>query len=187
MVGLRIAVVGAGVIGLACAWRLAERGAEVALIDPAPGSGASAVAAGMLAPLTEAHPSEGPLLALALAAAERYPAFVGDLAAASGQPLSSRTDGTLAIAFDADDRAQLAVLARHLGELGLSAEALSARECRNLEPGLAPGGARRAAGGRRPQRRQPCAADGVARGVRTGRRCERCARRAVRVTDDGER
>ena len=50
---MRIAVVGAGVIGLACAWRLAATGASVVVIDAAPGSGASGVAAGMLAPGVE--------------------------------------------------------------------------------------------------------------------------------------
>jgi glycine oxidase len=92
----------------------------------------------MLAPLTEAHPTEGPLLQLALAAAERYPAFVGELAAATGINPMIRTDGTLALALDSDDRAQLAVHAAHLRALGLGAEELTGRECRRLEPGLAP-------------------------------------------------
>ena len=136
----RVVVVGGGVIGLASAWRIAQRlPAEVTLIDPAPGAGASAVAAGMLAPLTEAHPTEDALLRLSLTAAERYPAFVADLAAASGEDPGYATAGTLAVAFDADDRAELDVLAGHLTAAGLDAERLTSRECRQLEPGLTTG------------------------------------------------
>lgn len=56
MKGARVIVVGAGVIGLWCALRLAERGARVSLIDGAPlGSPTttSYAAAGMLAPVWE--------------------------------------------------------------------------------------------------------------------------------------
>ena len=45
-------VVGGGVIGLACAWRAAQRGLSVAVVERnRPGAGASGVAAGMLAPV----------------------------------------------------------------------------------------------------------------------------------------
>ena len=44
-----VLVAGGGVIGLAIAWRAAARGLSVAIADPAPGTGASNVAAGMLA------------------------------------------------------------------------------------------------------------------------------------------
>lgn len=135
---MQILVVGGGVIGLACAWRLAEH-ADVTLVDPAPGSGASAVAAGMLAPLTEAHPTEDPLLRLSLEAAKRYPQFVEEVTKASSEDPGYATQGTLAVAFDADDRAELDVLAGHLTAAGLAAERLNARDCRRLEPALAAG------------------------------------------------
>ncbi len=47
-----VIVVGAGVIGLGIAWRCQQRGLSVTVVDPAPGSGAWPVAAGMLAPVT---------------------------------------------------------------------------------------------------------------------------------------
>ena len=47
------AVIGGGVIGLATAWRLAQRDLRVAVIDPSPGSGASFVAGGMLGGVAE--------------------------------------------------------------------------------------------------------------------------------------
>ena len=61
-------VLGAGVIGLSCAWRAAQQGRRVTVLDPAPASGASWVAGGMLAPVTEAWPGEEELLALGVEA-----------------------------------------------------------------------------------------------------------------------
>lgn len=132
----RVVVVGAGVIGLSCGWRLAEAGLDVTVVDPAPGSGASSVAAGMLAPMTEAHPTEAALLRLSLASALRYPRFVADLEDLTGLEVGYRTSGTLVTALDAADEAQLAVLAGHLERLGLAAEPLTGRACREAEPAL---------------------------------------------------
>ena len=132
-------VVGAGVIGLAIAWRAAERGVAVTLIDPAPASGASWAAAGMLAPVTEVHYGEQALLALNLASNARYPSFVAELEACSGKPAGYRAGGTLAVALDADDRAVLDELRDFQRSLGLEVDALTGRECRRLEPMLAPG------------------------------------------------
>lgn len=130
-------VIGAGVIGCACAWRLAARGLKVALVDPHPGGGASGAAAGMLAPVTEAHFGEESLLALNLESARRYPRFVAELAEASGLDPGYRTTGTLVVARDLDDRAVLDELASYHRRLGSRIERLSGSEARALEPGLA--------------------------------------------------
>src|SRR6266540_4619370 len=134
----RVVVVGAGLIGLATAWRAAERGLAVTVVDPEPGTGASLVAAGMLAPVTELHYGEEALLRLNLAAADVYPSFVAELEQRSGRDTGYRTEGTLAVALDADDRAALADLHAFQRRLGLSVEMLTGRECRQLEPMLAP-------------------------------------------------
>jgi glycine oxidase len=134
-----VAVVGAGVIGLASAWRLAQAGMTVVVVDPAPGSGASGVAAGMLAPVTEARLGEEALLALNHASWARWPAFAAEVEAAGGRPVGYRADGTLMVALDADDRALLDDLAGRHRAMGLAVEALRGREARALEPGLAPG------------------------------------------------
>jgi glycine oxidase len=134
-----VAVVGAGAIGLASAWRLAQRGATVAVVDPVPGSGASGVAAGMLAPVTEARLGEEPLLALNHASWARWPGFAAEVALASGRSVGYRADGTLVVALDADDRAALDDLAARHRAMGLAVEPLRGREARALEPGLAPG------------------------------------------------
>ncbi len=134
-----VVVVGGGIVGLVTAWRAAQRGLAVTVVDPAPGGGAAQVAAGMLAAVTELHFGEERLLALNLASAERYPAFAAELAEASGQELGYRRCGTLAVALDADDRAYLRELHALQLRSGLESEWLSGRECRRLEPMLAPG------------------------------------------------
>ncbi|MBC3842000.1 glycine oxidase ThiO [Streptacidiphilus sp. 4-A2] len=131
-------VVGGGVIGLAVAWRCAQRGLAVTVLDPAPGHGANQVAAGMLAPVTELQYGEEPLLRLGLASNERYRAFVAELAEASGVDPGYRACGTLAVALDSDDRAELREVHAFQQRLGLDVQWLSGRECRRLEPMLAP-------------------------------------------------
>ena len=131
-------VVGGGVIGLGIAWRAALAGMTVTLVDEAPGRGASWAAAGMLAPVTEVHYGERPLLALNLAAAGRWPSFAAEVEEASGHPVGYRPGGTLAVARDADDNAALEDLYRFQLRCGLEVERLRSRECRQLEPGLAP-------------------------------------------------
>jgi len=133
-----VIVVGGGVIGLSIAWRAAQRGLRVTVIDPEPGSGASHYAAGMLAPVTEVHYGEEDLLRLNLASARRYPSFVAELEELARTSVGYRLCGTLAIAFDTDDRAALDDLGKYQVSLGLSAQSLSSRECRALEPFLAP-------------------------------------------------
>jgi len=137
--GCELAVLGGGLIGLAIAWRAAQAGLSVSLADPAPGSGASTAAAGMLAPVTEAQYGEERLLELNLRSARRYPEFVRELEAATGLPAGFDQRGTLAVAFDRDDRAVLAETADYHRKLGLDSAPLSGREARALEPMLAPG------------------------------------------------
>ncbi|MGW7553868.1 glycine oxidase ThiO [Streptomyces rimosus] len=134
-----VLVIGGGIIGLVTAWRAAQHGLRTAVADPAPGGGAAQVAAGMLAAVTELHYGEQTLLGLNLASARRYPDFAAELAEASGRDLGYRRCGTLAVALDADDRAYLRDLHALQRRSGLDSEWLSGRECRRLEPMLAPG------------------------------------------------
>jgi glycine oxidase len=134
-----VVVVGGGVIGLGIAWRAAQAGITVTVVDQAPGRGASWAAAGMLAPVTEVHYGEQPLLRLNLDAAASWPAFAAELEAASGRGIGYRRCGTLTVARDADDNAALDDLYRFQLRCGLQVERLRSRDCRRLEPGLAPG------------------------------------------------
>jgi glycine oxidase len=133
-----VLVVGGGIIGLATAWRTAQRGLSVTVLDPDPARGANLVAAGMLAPVTELQYGEEALLRLGIASNERYADFVAELESASGQDTGYRACGTLAVALDADDRAELREVHAFQQRLGLAAEWLTGRECRRLEPMLAP-------------------------------------------------
>ncbi|MGW4891145.1 glycine oxidase ThiO [Kitasatospora sp. NPDC004240] len=134
-----VLVIGGGVIGLAVAWRAAQRGLSVTVVDPHHGGGAVGVAAGMLAPVTELHYGEEPLLRLGMASNERYAAFAAELTEATGLDTGYRRCGTLAVALDSDDREELRELhAFHL-RLGLDSHWLTGREARRMEPMLAPG------------------------------------------------
>jgi glycine oxidase len=103
-----------------------------------PGAGASGVAAGMLAPVTEAEFGEEPLLRLNLAGAELWPAFAAELAERSGLDTGYRSSGALVAAADRDDVEELRRLHSFQQSLGLDARWLSGRECRRLEPRLSP-------------------------------------------------
>jgi len=133
-------VIGAGLIGLACAWRARQRGLSVLVVDRAPelGGGASAVAAGMLAPVTEADFGEEELLRVNLAARGRWPAFAAELEEHTGMPTGFRESGALVVAADRDDAEELRRLHEFQRSLGLDAEWLAPSRARRLEPGLSP-------------------------------------------------
>ena len=133
-------IVGGGVIGLASAWRLAQGGARVVVVerDARPPVGATRVAAGMLAPVGELAFGEPELLELTLAAAALYPAFVAELEQASGVATGHSVTGALHVALDRDEAAQLRRVHDLQRSLGLEAEWLAPRACRALEPGLTP-------------------------------------------------
>lgn len=81
-IGARVAVAGAGAFGSAVAWRLARAGFAVTAFDPAaPGDNASGVAAGMLAPVSEAlfDPASRDHLAVMRRARDLWPDFARDL------------------------------------------------------------------------------------------------------------
>jgi glycine oxidase len=134
----RVAIVGGGIIGLSVAWRCAQRGHAVTVYDPAPGGGATAVAAGMLAPVGEARFGEEPLHRLLLAGARCWPTFAADLTAATDTDLGYRADGTLLVAPTADDERAMARLVDFHRRAGRAVQPLRAGEVREREPLLSP-------------------------------------------------
>jgi glycine oxidase len=133
-------VIGAGLIGLACAWRASRRGLSVLVVDRAaePGAGASCVAAGMLAPVTEADFGEEAPMRVNLAGRERWGGFAAELEEASGLSTGYRETGALVVAADRDDAESLRRLHDFQRSLGLDAQWLPPSGCRRLEPGLSP-------------------------------------------------
>jgi glycine oxidase len=133
-----VIVAGGGVIGTAIAWRAAAAGLDVVVVDPEQRDAASLVAAGMLAPASEALFGEGALLRLNLLAVGRFGSFAAELEAASGRQVGLRGEGTLAVAYDPGDYAALLRLTAFRRSVGLDAEELDSRACRAMEPFLAP-------------------------------------------------
>jgi glycine oxidase len=132
-----VAIVGGGPIGLASAWRAAQRGLRVCVLD-AGEPGAWHVAAGMLAPVAEANFGEDALLDLSLRAAAGFPAFCAELADASGADPGLRRTGTLVVARDRDEAEELDRLLAFRQRLGLDVERLLPTKARRAEPALAP-------------------------------------------------
>jgi glycine oxidase len=133
-----VAIIGAGVIGLGIAWRLAARGMSVAVFDKgAAGAGASHAAAGMLAACAEAEPGEDALVTLGRESQARWPAFAAELEQASGIDVGLRPEGTLVLALTADDQARLNHQLVFQQKLGLPLQWITAAETRRREPHLA--------------------------------------------------
>lgn len=133
-----VVVIGGGLIGTSIGWRLRQAGIDVVVVVGERSAAASRVAAGMLAPITEATFTEQRLLQLNLASRSRYPDFVAELEVASGLPAGLRQAPSLSVACDADDAARLENFADFLARAGHPGERLTSRECRRHEPLLAP-------------------------------------------------
>jgi glycine oxidase len=133
---MRVAVIGAGVVGLAVAWRLARAGDGVEVYDDRPGSGASYAAAGMLAPAGEAWFGEDALVTLGAESARAWPGFAERLTRETHHDVWLRHEPTLMVGADEADRTDLDRVHRLLRSHGLTAEPLTRREARRLEPAL---------------------------------------------------
>ena len=130
--------VGGGVIGLASAWRTAQSGARVCVLEAErPAAGATGVAAGMLAPAGEASWGEDQLLALNLESLSLWPGFAEELERASGIETGFARRGALHVALDRDEAESLRRRYDLQRKLGLDSDWLSGGACRKLEPGLA--------------------------------------------------
>ena len=132
-------VVGAGVIGLACAWEMHSRGLSVAVVDRArPGGGTTAVAAGMLAPVGELDFGESDLLDMNLISAGQYPEFIASIERSSGGAIGYRRCGGIHAALDRDEAGELR--RRHELQLrtGQDSQWHGPAAAREIEPGLAP-------------------------------------------------
>jgi glycine oxidase len=132
-------VVGAGAIGLSIAYELLSRDRSVLVIEKdRPGAGASSVAGGMLAAVSESEDQPDTLTQLCVEAARQYPAFVAALEHVAGQSACYRDDGTLWVALNRDDQQELERLEATLVERDLEVERLDPGRITALEPHLSP-------------------------------------------------
>lgn len=131
-------VVGGGVVGTVIAWRAAQRGLRVQVVERGEvGQEATQAAGGMLAPLAEAD-EDNPFLRLCRGSAALYPDFAAELREVSGIDVEYRAEGTLYLSLTEADDEELE--ARHRWQLGagLKTVRLTAAELRREEPGLNP-------------------------------------------------
>jgi len=133
-----IIVVGAGVVGLSTAFALSRRGHAVTVFDPFPGRGASFVAAGLIAPMTEANHGEESLVALSVEAARRWPEHADEIESHTPYHVGLNESGTLLVALDSNDRARIRSMLPLYEALGLAAEWHGSGSVRVKEPLLAP-------------------------------------------------
>ncbi|MBS1787407.1 MAG: glycine oxidase ThiO [Acidobacteria bacterium] len=128
------AVIGGGVIGCAIAWRLAQAGMKVVVIERGEiGREASQAAGGMLVPLAEADEADD-LFDLCVASRALYADFAQELQQASGTNIEYRTEGTLYLSLTDEDDEELERRWQWQHAAGLNVKRLNADCARKLEP-----------------------------------------------------
>jgi glycine oxidase len=133
-----VVVVGAGLIGSAIAWRLAQGGRRVRLLDRGePGAESSSAAAGLLMP-EAGREAKAHLLGLWLASLAQYPDFVAEIRETTGAVFEHRVCGQLVVALDDAQEAALRRRAAAQEAAGIPYEWLSGEEARQREPALTP-------------------------------------------------
>lgn len=135
---MRVAVVGGGVMGCATALMLAERGADVVVLERAvPGAEASSAAAGILGAQVELHESaeDAPLF---VRAREAWRGWAQALRDASGIDVGHRVSGVLRVGRSAGEAEELEREVAWQRARGMRASLLDARGAREVEPELAP-------------------------------------------------
>lgn len=131
MKGLRVTVLGAGIVGLTVADELLRRGHRVTVVDPQPARGASYAAAGMLSPAAEVWHGEEDILRLGIASLALWPGLATRLG------VELHTAPTLLVGYDAGDLQHVERQAALVGRLGGGASLLDRAAVRACEPALA--------------------------------------------------
>ncbi len=137
---MRIVIIGGGLIGLACAWRLQRPGVQVTVLDGAPAAReASWAAAGMLAPHHEAAPDwtgrRLDLWRLGTASLAAWPEFAARLGGA--EAVDFRQRGGLVPVLDDADGAEVDARLEWLAAHGIAGERLTPAQLQSQEPGIA--------------------------------------------------
>ena len=114
-----VLIIGGGIIGCSIAWRLAQAGMKVTVLDRSePGAEASSAAAGMLAPLGEMVEPR-PFSELCVASRSLYPRFAAEIEESSGHQVGYRSDGSLLVALNEELEEELSGSPPHADRAGL--------------------------------------------------------------------
>ncbi len=127
-----VLVVGAGIVGLTSALRLARRGHAVAVADPTPARGATWAAAGMVAASAEIVPGEEDNYRLQRGALDAWRRLNDDLIELTGRHVQLHETGTLVVGWDAGDRS----FVRQFADVATTFGAPFARVDRDGSPGV---------------------------------------------------
>jgi glycine oxidase len=100
---MSVLIIGGGIIGLSIGWQLQRKNIATMLLDGSTGISTSHVAAGMLAPYSEANLNHPEWLNLAKASLALFPQFLSELSDDSGMHIALEQSGTLLVATDYDD------------------------------------------------------------------------------------
>ena len=133
-----VLVIGGGIIGATCAWRLCQAGLSVGLIEKdEPGEAASKAALGILS--FHKRPSlPEPMQRLCSESQNYFPAIIEELAEAVGERVNYRSNGQLHLAIDEDDREELEALLALNHDDATAAEYLTPEEAVRLESAINP-------------------------------------------------
>ncbi|MBF0152888.1 MAG: glycine oxidase ThiO [Magnetococcales bacterium] len=133
-----VLIIGAGVIGCACALRLLQAGHRVTLLEKSfPGAESSAAAAGILGAQSEVS-GTGPFLDLCLASRRLFRDFAREVEAISAISVGYEASGVLEVALDPGEGRLAAGRAQWMLDQGLRVELLDRAEACALEPALTP-------------------------------------------------
>ncbi len=134
--GADVVVIGGGVVGLATAAALGERGARVTLLEERREGLASTAAAGMLAPTMERASAGSAAHAFALAARDLYPSYLAALEELTGIRVPLNREGVLELVVDeASAESRRTAMAAEAGAAAASRNA--AAEASRAGPGSA--------------------------------------------------
>lgn len=195
---LRVAVVGAGIVGLSTALEIRARGAEVAVYDSGVelGAGATMRAAGMLGAAFDwaLEADQRAMAALARHAGMLWPDFAARVERLAGAGLEFSKEGALVVARSEEEASWLGTLAAACQARNLPVQQLSADEVRRADPALS---GRLVGGLMLPEDRQVDAQIALQRlgaalsrsgvGLRLGRKVERIVGGQVFLMPDGEK
>jgi D-amino-acid dehydrogenase len=135
---MRVAVVGAGVLGASAAYHLTKQGADVVIVDDCAEGRATAAGAGIVCPWSSPI-EDADWYLLAQLGGKYYPALVASMASEGEGSVSYRRTGALVLQRNPVDldRAERRVRSRIISEPEAGAvERLSPKEARELFPAL---------------------------------------------------